>query len=162
MDLAQHMAWSGMTSYDMDKPRQLMGLVPTVLHEVVSDGLPRYLNQDLLRDMGPVRAPSSTAPCAPSGKTPSPADLTYTDNHVTGMPERPNPRSRDYGVLLIPLSLSSVPSRRVGRRLRMFAVEIRQPGQAWLVSLRGELDFSSAVQLREAVRGWWPGSCSPG
>ncbi|MGW2948479.1 hypothetical protein, partial [Streptomyces sp. NPDC001226] len=38
----------------------------------------------------------------------------------------------------------------------MFAVEIRQPGQAWLVSLRGELDFSSAVRCgrRPAGRSW--------
>ncbi|MFD8035667.1 STAS domain-containing protein [Streptomyces sp. NPDC059717] len=44
----------------------------------------------------------------------------------------------------------------------MFAVEIRQPGQAWLVSLRGELDFSSAVQLREAVERVVSGLLQPG
>ncbi|MBW8706911.1 hypothetical protein MBT84_45505 [Streptomyces sp. MBT84] len=48
--LPLHMAWSGMTPYDMDKPRQRMGLYRTVLH----DDLPRYLNQDLLLQMWPV------------------------------------------------------------------------------------------------------------
>ncbi|MFE6552611.1 STAS domain-containing protein [Streptomyces sp. NPDC057746] len=33
----------------------------------------------------------------------------------------------------------------------MSAVGVRQTGQAWLLTLRGELDFSSAVQLREAA-----------
>ncbi|MET8963015.1 STAS domain-containing protein [Streptomyces sp. NPDC004074] len=33
----------------------------------------------------------------------------------------------------------------------MFAVEVRQTKQAWLLTLRGELDFNSAVQLREAA-----------
>lgn len=39
------MAWPGMTSYDMSKPRQRMGLYRTVLHEGLRDDLPRYLNQ---------------------------------------------------------------------------------------------------------------------
>ncbi|KPI24970.1 hypothetical protein OV320_8175 [Actinobacteria bacterium OV320] len=42
------MAWSGMTSYDLGKPRQRMGLYRTVLHEGLRDDLPRYLNRDLL------------------------------------------------------------------------------------------------------------------
>ncbi|MFD8035597.1 hypothetical protein ACFV3F_44165 [Streptomyces sp. NPDC059717] len=54
VDLPLHMAWSGMTSYDMDKPRQRMGLYRTVLHEGLRDDLPRYLNQDLLLQMWPV------------------------------------------------------------------------------------------------------------
>ncbi|MFJ9761903.1 STAS domain-containing protein [Streptomyces sp. NPDC101149] len=33
----------------------------------------------------------------------------------------------------------------------MFAVEVRQTGQAWLLALHGELDFNSAVQLRQAA-----------
>ena len=33
----------------------------------------------------------------------------------------------------------------------MFSVDVRQIGQAWVLGLRGELDFHSAVQLREAV-----------
>ncbi|MFF2126194.1 hypothetical protein ACFVW1_12420 [Streptomyces olivochromogenes] len=45
MELPLHMAWSGMTSYDLYR---------TVLHEGLHDDLPRYLNQDLLLQMWPV------------------------------------------------------------------------------------------------------------
>jgi hypothetical protein len=48
------MAWSGMASYDMSKPRQRMVLYRTVLHEGLRDDLPSYLNQDLLRKLWPV------------------------------------------------------------------------------------------------------------
>ncbi|MFC9633318.1 hypothetical protein ACFTY8_29620 [Streptomyces mirabilis] len=54
VELPLHMAWSGMTSYDMAKPRRRMGLYRTVLHEGLHDDLPRYLNQDLLLQMWPV------------------------------------------------------------------------------------------------------------
>ncbi|MBQ0986553.1 hypothetical protein KBZ10_18950 [Streptomyces sp. F63] len=54
LELPLHMAWSGMTSYDLDKPRQRMGLYRTVLHEGLHDDLPRYLNRDLLLDLWPV------------------------------------------------------------------------------------------------------------
>ncbi|MFD8079400.1 hypothetical protein ACFV3E_43055 [Streptomyces sp. NPDC059718] len=54
VDLPLHVAWSGMTSYDLDKPRQRMGLYRTVLHEGLHDDLPRYLNRDLLVQMWPV------------------------------------------------------------------------------------------------------------
>ncbi|MEV6590395.1 hypothetical protein [Streptomyces acidicola] len=54
VELPLHMAWSGMTSYDMGKPRQHMGLYRTVLHEGLRDDLPRYLNQDLLLQLWPV------------------------------------------------------------------------------------------------------------
>ncbi|MER5842616.1 hypothetical protein ABT099_20345 [Streptomyces prasinus] len=54
VELPLHMAWSGMTSYDLDKPRQRMGLYRTVLHEGLHDDLPRYLNQDLLLQLWPV------------------------------------------------------------------------------------------------------------
>ncbi|MER6148101.1 transcriptional regulator [Streptomyces hirsutus] len=54
VDLPPHMAWSGMTSYDLGKPRQRMGLYRTVLHESLRDDLPRYLNQDLLLQLWPV------------------------------------------------------------------------------------------------------------
>ncbi|MFE8944906.1 hypothetical protein [Streptomyces sp. NPDC007856] len=43
-----------MTSYDMSKPRQRMGLYRTVLHEGLRDDLPRYLNRDLLLQLWPV------------------------------------------------------------------------------------------------------------
>ncbi|MBC7270522.1 MAG: hypothetical protein H5T76_17755 [Streptomyces sp.] len=54
VELPPHMAWSGMTSYDLGKPRQRMGLYRTVLHEGLHDDLPRYLNQTLLLEMWPV------------------------------------------------------------------------------------------------------------
>ncbi|MGW5369848.1 hypothetical protein ACWER6_23880 [Streptomyces sp. NPDC004009] len=53
VELPLHMAWSGMTSYDLGKPRQRMGLYRTVLHEGLRDDLPLYLNQDLLLRMWP-------------------------------------------------------------------------------------------------------------
>jgi hypothetical protein len=54
VELPLHLAWSGMTSYDMSKPRQRMGLYRTVLHEGLHDDLPSYLNRDLLLDLWPV------------------------------------------------------------------------------------------------------------
>ncbi|MFI2762787.1 hypothetical protein ACH5A3_28580 [Streptomyces echinatus] len=54
VELPLHMAWSGMTSYDMTKPRQRMGLYRTVLHEGLRDDLPEYLNRDLLLQLWPV------------------------------------------------------------------------------------------------------------
>lgn len=54
VDLPLHVAWSGMTSYDMNKPRQRMGLYRTVLHEGLRDDLPRYLDRDLLLQLWPV------------------------------------------------------------------------------------------------------------
>ncbi|MFE3856788.1 hypothetical protein ACFXPN_37345 [Streptomyces griseorubiginosus] len=54
VDLPLHVAWSGMTSYDLSKPRQRMGLYRTVLHEGLRDDLPRYLNHGLLLQLWPV------------------------------------------------------------------------------------------------------------
>ncbi|MEU4348334.1 hypothetical protein [Streptomyces sp. NPDC023838] len=54
VELPLHLAWSGMTSFDLGKPRQRMGLYRTVLHEGLHDDLPRYLNQDLLLQLWPV------------------------------------------------------------------------------------------------------------
>ncbi|WBB62557.1 hypothetical protein O7599_08500 [Streptomyces sp. WMMC500] len=54
VELPLHMAWSGMTSYDLSNPRQRMGLYRTVLHEGLREDLPRYLNQDLLLRLWPV------------------------------------------------------------------------------------------------------------
>ncbi|MBZ6129866.1 hypothetical protein KVH22_24830 [Streptomyces olivaceus] len=54
VELPLHMAWSGMTSYDLAKPRQRMGLYRTVLHEGLHSDLPHYLNQDLLLQLWPV------------------------------------------------------------------------------------------------------------
>ncbi|MPY38081.1 hypothetical protein FNH09_44795 [Streptomyces adustus] len=54
VELPLHLAWSGMTSYDLGKPRQRMGLYRTVLHEGLRDDLPHYLDQDLLLQLWPV------------------------------------------------------------------------------------------------------------
>ncbi|MER5366298.1 transcriptional regulator [Streptomyces sp. NPDC002722] len=54
VELPLHMARSGMTSYNMSKPRQHMGLYRTVLHEGLRDDLPRYINRDLLLQLWPV------------------------------------------------------------------------------------------------------------
>ncbi|MFF0018775.1 hypothetical protein [Streptomyces sp. NPDC005374] len=54
VELPLHLAWSGMTSYNLDNPRQRMGLYRTVLHEGLHDDLPRYLNRDLLLQLWPV------------------------------------------------------------------------------------------------------------
>ncbi|MFI5806349.1 hypothetical protein [Streptomyces sp. NPDC051561] len=54
LELPLHLAWSGMTSYDLGNARQRMGLYRTVLHEGLHDDLPRYLNQDLLLQLWPV------------------------------------------------------------------------------------------------------------
>ncbi|PUB31789.1 hypothetical protein C8K30_101306 [Promicromonospora sp. AC04] len=52
--LPQHVAWSGMTSYALDKPRQRMSLYRIVLHEGLHDDLLVYLNRDLLLELWPV------------------------------------------------------------------------------------------------------------
>ena len=78
---------TGMTSYDLDKPRQRMGLYRTVLHEGLHDALPRYLNQD--------PAPPAVAGAAhPRGRTARrmgrrlpPARLPRPGSRVTDMPE---------------------------------------------------------------------------
>ncbi|MFI9825261.1 hypothetical protein ACIHFC_33210 [Streptomyces sp. NPDC052013] len=54
VDLPLHVAWSGMTSYDLAMPRQRMALYRTVLHEGLRDDLSRYLNRDVLVQMWPV------------------------------------------------------------------------------------------------------------
>ncbi|MFJ8034792.1 hypothetical protein [Streptomyces sp. NPDC096032] len=54
VELPLHVAWSGMTSYDLGKPRQRMGLYRTVLHEGLRDDLRRFLDRDLLLQMWPV------------------------------------------------------------------------------------------------------------
>ncbi|MFE5406415.1 hypothetical protein ACFQ9Z_34900 [Streptomyces sp. NPDC056580] len=54
VELPLHVAWSGMTVYDLGKPRQRMGLYRTVLHEGLRDDLERFLNRDLLLQMWPV------------------------------------------------------------------------------------------------------------
>ncbi|MEU8735549.1 hypothetical protein AB0C68_40130 [Streptomyces tendae] len=54
VELPLHMAWSGLTTYDLGKPRQRMGLYRTVLHEGLREDLLRYLNRDVLLELWPV------------------------------------------------------------------------------------------------------------
>ncbi|MFJ4620137.1 hypothetical protein [Streptomyces sp. NPDC088812] len=54
VELPLHMAWSGMTSYDLGKPRQRVGLYRAVLHEGLRDDLPQFLNRGLLLQLWPV------------------------------------------------------------------------------------------------------------
>lgn len=54
VELPPHVAWSGLTSYDLDLPRQRMGLYRAVLHEGLHDDLVRFLNGDVLRELWPV------------------------------------------------------------------------------------------------------------
>ncbi|WP_406131493.1 hypothetical protein [Streptomyces sp. NBC_00989] len=54
VELPLHVAWSGLSAYDLDNPRQRMGLYRTVLHEGLREDLPRYLNQELLLQMWPI------------------------------------------------------------------------------------------------------------
>ncbi|MGW7427007.1 hypothetical protein ACWGJB_44715 [Streptomyces sp. NPDC054813] len=54
VELPLHVAWSGITSFELSKPRQRMGLYRTVLHEGLREDLPRYLDQDLLLELWPV------------------------------------------------------------------------------------------------------------
>ncbi|MFI8537509.1 hypothetical protein ACIGMX_45615 [Streptomyces aquilus] len=53
VDLPPHVAWSGLTSYDLDKPRQRMGLYRTVLHEGLREDLTAFLNHDVLLELWP-------------------------------------------------------------------------------------------------------------
>ncbi|WP_097275713.1 hypothetical protein [Streptomyces sp. TLI_55] len=53
VDLPLHVAWSGLTSYDLDKPRQRMGLYRTVLHEGLREDLTAFLNHDVLLELWP-------------------------------------------------------------------------------------------------------------
>ncbi|WP_188114318.1 hypothetical protein [Streptomyces apricus] len=53
VELPVHVVWSGMSAYDLGKPRQRMGLYRTVLHEGLREGLPRYLHHELLLQLWP-------------------------------------------------------------------------------------------------------------
>ncbi|WP_306321190.1 MULTISPECIES: hypothetical protein [unclassified Streptomyces] len=54
VDLPSHVAWSGVTSYDLDQPRQRMALYNTVLHEGMRADLVAYLNRDFLIAQWPI------------------------------------------------------------------------------------------------------------
>ncbi|MEU5917514.1 transcriptional regulator [Streptomyces sp. NPDC047141] len=54
VDLPLHLAWSGLTRFDLDQPRLRMGCYRIVLAEGQHDDLVRYLNRELLATMWPV------------------------------------------------------------------------------------------------------------
>ncbi|MBO0805549.1 MAG: hypothetical protein J2P25_21035 [Nocardiopsaceae bacterium] len=54
IQLPLHVAWSGLTAMDLDRPRQCMSFYRTVLHEGQRDDLTAYLNHDLLVGQWPV------------------------------------------------------------------------------------------------------------
>ncbi|MEV8534676.1 hypothetical protein [Streptomyces sp. NPDC051211] len=54
VELPLHVAWSGLRTYDLDRPRQRMSLYRTVLAEGQHDDLVRFLHRDLLAAQWPV------------------------------------------------------------------------------------------------------------
>ncbi|MFI8367328.1 transcriptional regulator [Streptomyces sp. NPDC085460] len=52
--LPLHLAWSGLTEYDLDRPRLRMSCYRVVLAEGGRDDLVRHLNRDLLVELWPV------------------------------------------------------------------------------------------------------------
>ncbi|MEU6578672.1 hypothetical protein [Streptomyces sp. NPDC046805] len=54
VELPLHIAWSGLRTYDLDRPRQRMGLYRTVLAEGQRDDITRFLNRDLLLAQWPL------------------------------------------------------------------------------------------------------------
>ncbi|MEU7044177.1 transcriptional regulator [Streptomyces varsoviensis] len=51
--LPLHLAWSGLTEFDIDQPRLRMSYYRIVLAEGLHDDLVRYLNRDLLVSLWP-------------------------------------------------------------------------------------------------------------
>ncbi|WP_405855079.1 hypothetical protein OG361_18955 [Streptomyces sp. NBC_00090] len=54
VELPLHVAWSGLRTYDLDRPRLRMSLYRTVLAEGQHDDLAALLNEDLLLAQWPV------------------------------------------------------------------------------------------------------------
>ncbi|AWZ03967.1 MULTISPECIES: transcriptional regulator [unclassified Streptomyces] len=54
VELPLHVVWSGLCAFDLDQPRQRMGLYRTVLAEGTHEDLCRFLNADLLSSLWPV------------------------------------------------------------------------------------------------------------
>ncbi|WP_438828588.1 hypothetical protein [Streptomyces hesseae] len=54
VDLPLHVVWSGVRSFDLDRPRLRMSLYRTVLAEGLRQDVVTYLNRDLLLDQWPV------------------------------------------------------------------------------------------------------------
>lgn len=54
IELPLHIVWSGLRTYDLDRPRQRMSLYRTVLAEGQRDDIIRFLNRRLLLAQWPV------------------------------------------------------------------------------------------------------------
>lgn len=54
VDLPLHIVWSGLRSFDLDRPRSRMSLYRAVLAEGQHDDLTTFLNRDLLISQWPV------------------------------------------------------------------------------------------------------------
>ncbi|MGH3311739.1 MAG: transcriptional regulator [Streptomyces sp.] len=54
VSLPLHLAWSGLTEFDLDQPRLRMSCYRIVLAEGMREDLVRYLNRNLLTSMWPV------------------------------------------------------------------------------------------------------------
>ncbi|MDQ1005827.1 hypothetical protein QFZ82_000312 [Streptomyces sp. V4I23] len=54
VELPLHIVWSGLRTYDLDRPRQCMGLYRTVLAEGQREDITRFLNRDLLLSQWPL------------------------------------------------------------------------------------------------------------
>ncbi|MGW2785952.1 hypothetical protein ACWC3X_32665 [Streptomyces populi] len=54
VELPLHIVWSGLRTYDLDRPRQCMGLYRTVLAEGQREDIIRFLNRDLLLTQWPL------------------------------------------------------------------------------------------------------------
>ncbi|MFZ3492044.1 transcriptional regulator [Streptomyces sp. 5.8] len=54
VELPLHVVWSGLRAFDLDQPRQRMGLYRTVLAEGTREDLCRFLNAELLASLWPV------------------------------------------------------------------------------------------------------------
>lgn len=54
VELPLHVVWSGLRAFDLDQPRQRMGLYRTVLAEGTREDLCRFLNANLLSSLWPV------------------------------------------------------------------------------------------------------------
>ncbi|MFK0288815.1 hypothetical protein ACIQVL_51365 [Streptomyces sp. NPDC090499] len=53
-ELPLHIAWSGLRTLDLDRPRQRISLYRTVLAEGMRADLCRFLNRDILLQLWPV------------------------------------------------------------------------------------------------------------
>ncbi|GGN46036.1 hypothetical protein [Streptomyces fuscichromogenes] len=54
VELPLHVVWSGLRTYDLDRPRQCMGLYRTVLAEGQRDDITGFLNRGLLLAQWPL------------------------------------------------------------------------------------------------------------